>query len=448
MSEPEKPQLNSEQQAAVDLMRSGANVFLTGGAGTGKSTIIRAYMAATTNKVFLLAPTGIAASRIGGSTIHRFFSLRQRIYTPEQAMNLMPAQVLAYQELDTLIIDEISMTRVDILHAIDLSLQQANEDSRPFGGKQIILIGDLYQLSPVATPADRCTLEDWYGGIYPFYAPGWRYGDFQTVVLTAVHRQADPTFIDILNKLRTGGSLNYHELETSGNFLWVEALQQLNRLITIRFDPPEGATVLSPSNSLVALINRNSDRRHHGDIQRFVAKVYGYVDFDEISAEKILELRIGSRVILLANKIGPDDRSYLYANGDQGAVLEIQESTLKIRLDKGTEIDVGRSLWENKTLRVNREERTIEEKIIGTCSQFPVKLGYAITIHKSQGLTLEKVHLSLYSPMFASGMLYVALSRCRSLAGLSSSRPLHPYDVHENQDVDTFYQSLDQNAYS
>ena len=441
------PQLTPNQQAAVDLMRSGANVFLTGGAGTGKSTIIRAYMAATTNKVFLLAPTGIAASRIGGMTIHRCFCLKQRIYAPEQMMNLSAAQVIAYQEVDTLIIDEISMTRVDILHAIDLSLQQANEDSRPFGGKQIILVGDLYQLSPVAGPGERHILEEWYGGIYPFHAPGWRYGDFQSVCLDAVQRQADPVFIDILNSLRIGGNMNYQEIETYGNLRWVEALQQLNRLISIRFDPPEGATVLSPSNSLVAYINRNSDRLHHGDIHRFEAKVWGHVDFDEISAEKILELRIGSRVILLANK-NIDEKSFAYSNGDQGVILEITETSLKIRLDRGNEIDVGKSLWENKSMNVDMEKRSIEEKLIGTCNQFPVKLGYAITIHKSQGLTLEKVHLSLQSPMFSSGMLYVALSRCRSLAGLSSSRPLHPYDVHENQDVDTFYQSLDQNAYS
>jgi ATP-dependent exoDNAse (exonuclease V) alpha subunit len=445
LAKPILPLLNYEQQRCLELMKSGINLFVTGGAGTGKSTLIRAFMAfmeSTSRQVLLVAPTGIAASRIGGSTIHRTFGLSARLFPPAQPILLTPDKEVLLQQIDTIVVDEVSMTRVDTLTAMDLCLQQANGNRLPFGGKQVILVGDLFQLSPVARREDQFILRQWYEGILPIYAHGWRYGNFQSVVLHEIHRQADPVFVNLLNEIRTGGSISFHELEFWGDMLWVGAVHRLNRLVPITYSYPSNAVVLCPTNDLAARINAERDALNGDSPSIFYAQTTGKVDFNEISAEEVLRLQVGSRVIMLANKLNADETDFEFANGDAGVILAITETKLSIRLDRGSEVQVARRPWEIKEAQIDIANRTLTEETVGMCFQFPVKLGYSISIHKSQGLTLDRVHLCLGRPMFAPGQLYCAISRCRTLAGLSFSRPIQAEDVLSHPEVEAFYREL------
>ncbi len=441
--QPPQPQLNAEQQAAVDLMLSGANVFLTGGGGTGKSTIIHSFRHATTRKVVIVAPTGAAASQIGGTTIHRTFQLISRIFLPNYEPHLSQETLDMLNEIDTLIIDEVSMVRADIFHAIDLTLRHATENhDLPFGGKQIIVVGDMLQLPPVARDEDAEILQDCYGGVFCFNSPAWNNGRFHPVILKQVHRQADPVFIGLLNAIRTGGwdpMLGIDNWQAD----WVDSVNKLNRLIKITgMGVPEESIVLCARNITAKAINLQWDRQLNQPIQVYQATTSGAVDFSELQVEPILSVRLGSRVIMLANKTTEDQGGFDYTNGDQGAIILLEENAIVVRLDKGREVRVARQLWECKKTIYDRERQTIRDEVVGRCWQIPAKLGYALSTHKSQGMSLDRVHLHLDKPAFAAGMLYVALSRCRSLQGLSMSRPIFYEDVIRNPEVDEFYSSL------
>lgn len=436
------PTLNPEQAHALALMDSGANVILTGGAGTGKSTVIHAYQQSTSRKVAIIAPTGAAASRIGGTTIHRTFQFHSSLFLPSYEPALSEETQELLQALDTLIIDEVSMVRADLLQAIDLSLRAANGNDLPFGGKQVILVGDLYQLPPVARDEEAEILQECYGGILPFFAPAWEEGKFQPVILNEVHRQADPVFIGLLNAIRTGGFCPVPGI-INWKSDWVKAVDRLNQLLTISsFSVPHDAVVLCATNDIAKAINHTRDSELRCPRQLFLARTSGRVDFRELPVEPSLYVRVGSRIIMLANKVVSETSNVEYNNGDQGTLLAIEENSLDIQLDRGMIVRVGRQLWEFKKLHYDRSRQIIHHEVIGRTWQFPVKLGYAISIHKSQGQSLNRVHLSLARPMFAPGQAYTALSRCRSLAGLSLSRPLRYDDVLSNPEVEAFYASL------
>ncbi|MEN9358769.1 MAG: hypothetical protein RL095_304 [Verrucomicrobiota bacterium] len=434
---PSTPSLSYEQQRALEQMHRGDNIFLTGGAGTGKSTVIRAYEETTKKRSAKLAPTGAAAARIKGATIHSTFGLRQRGYLPDYKSYLPAEQADYLRDIETLIIDEVSMVRVDVLNAIDMTLRHICETNLLFGGKQVILVGDLYQLSPIAREEEKIMLEECYEGILPFYAPCWRYGNFTSIILREIHRQADPLFANLLNEIRTGGTMDYW-----GPASWQTAIDKLNSLLHIAFEAPKNAVVLCAINAHADSLNTIMDANISSASSDFYAHCSGEVYFNEIGADEVVSVRVGSRVLLTANRINQEEGGFDYTNGDQGIVTEIKESAICIRLDRGRSVEVNRHVWETTRFHYDKETKTKTEEVIGSCWQFPIRLGYAISIHKSQGMSLDNVNLRLTRQMFAPGMLYVALSRCRSLAGLSLSRPLFYGDVIPNPAVDAFYASL------
>ena len=437
------PKLNSEQQATVDLMRSGVNVFLTGGGGTGKSTIIQSFKQSTSRRVVIVAPTGAAASRIGGATIHRTFQLMSRIFLPNYSPHLSRETHEMLKELDTLIIDEVSMVRADVFHAIDVTLRHASANPElPFGGKQIIAVGDMLQLPPVARDEDAEILQYCYQGVFPFKSPAWAAGRFHSVILKQVHRQADPLFIGLLNAIRTGG---WDPLLGIDNWQsdWINSVNNLNQLVKINgMEIPQESVVLCARNLTARAINTQWDKQLDQPIQVYQATTAGEVDFSELQIEPILSVRLGSRVIMLAKKPTEEPPGYEFTNGDQGTIVRLEDNAIIVHLDKGRVVRAAKQLWECKKLLYDRENQTIREEVIGKCWQIPAKLGYAISIHKSQGMSLDRVHVYLDKPAFAAGMLYVALSRCRSLQGLTMSRPILYEDVIRNPEVDKFYASL------
>ncbi len=428
--------LNAEQLAAVELMRSGANVFLSGGGGTGKSTIIETFVSSTTRKCLLVAPTGIAASRINGATIHRTFGFRQSVYLPTCELQLQDELIEDLAHYEVLVIDEISMVRADFLDTIDRTLQQVHGNDLPFGGIQVILVGDLYQLSPIADERSYPILKQAYTGIFPFDAHCWERGNFQPVILNQIHRQSDPYFVNFLNALRVGDVTD-------------EALEEFNRKVKISFYSPPHSSILCANNFYVDLTNRNREARLPAPSYFLPAKIQGLVDFDDLPVSEILELKLNSRIIMVANKQNSSG-GYEYTNGNQGTVYDFYitddgDYLIEIILDDGRGITVERSQWQNKSMRFDPITRKIEEKIIGTCYQYPLKLGPAISIHKSQGLSLDKVHLNLgLNRLFAAAMLYVALSRCRTLEGLSLSRKLWREDIRHHASIAAFYARIEQ----
>ena len=433
--------LTEEQEYAVSVMMSGRNVFLTGEAGTGKSTVLREFRRRCDRPCVVLAPTGIAAINAGGTTIHSFFQLRPGLLTPdtiEPFTSGSRAQVI--REAKTIVIDEVSMVRSDLLSAIDIRLRALTGGPRrqmPFGGKQIVLVGDFFQLPPVVKPGIELDyLNQRLGGSFAFQTDLWAAAQFACVFLRQVHRQGgDARFMAVLNDLRNGK--------------FAEAAEVLNGLCLRERQRKVQPICLCTTNHEAREVNVRASVCGKGASRTFNAVVKGQFSEGNYPTEQSLEVGVGNRVMLLCNCRNKDGE-FDYVNGDLGVVTrfigEGDDVEVVLRLDGGREVTVESNEWKSFSY-VSAEDpvshkRVVRQQEIGSFTQMPLRLAYAVTIHKSQGLSLDSVDLNLGCGCFSHGQLYTALSRCRSLAGLRIDRAVRPEDLIVDKSVVDFYAKL------
>ena len=431
---------NPELQKALQLIEfSNRSVFLTGKAGTGKSTFLRHIASTTKKKHVILAPTGIAAINAGGSTLHSFFKLPFHPLLPNDsrysARNIRSTlkyngeKVKMIRELELIIIDEISMVRADIIDFIDKVLRIYSRNmSQPFGGKQLMMVGDVYQLEPVVRDEDRQILQPFYPSSFFFDAHVFREKQVVSIELRKVYRQSDPVFIGILDNIRTSQatdrdlSLLNARVNTAPQHLSPNTQEPLS-------------ITLSTTRDTVDFINTQHLEELPGDPVVLNGATNG--DFPEtmMPTPIQLELKVGAQVIFIKN-----DMNHRWVNGTLGIVIGLDEDGTRIyvRKESGEEVDVERDRWSNVRYTFNEEEKRIEEEEIGSYIQFPVRLAWAITVHKSQGLTFNNVKIDFGHGVFAGGQTYVALSRCTSLEGIELNQPIRHSDVFVRDEVKRF----------
>ena len=410
---------------ALDHLHAGHNLFLTGRAGTGKSTLIRHYLTSTDRSTITVAPTGIAALNVDGYTIHRLFSFPLGV-TPEHVRSnaYYPRRFAdALRELDTLIIDEASMVRADLFDALTAALERFGpQPGTPFGGVQLVLVGDLYQLPPVVTDAEATWIDETFGTPFFFSARSFDTATFPLVELTTVFRQqGDDRMVELLNAVRDGTLLT-------------DARAALNSRTDPDFEPPldEFWLTLATTNRIVGSRNRRMLERLPDAPRAFTALVSGDTDGFEFPTDQTLHLAVGAQVMLLSN-----DPAGRWVNGTLGRITAISDDeddpqvTVQLRNGRTEQVEAHR--WEITRPRV--EGGSLVHEVVGTFEQLPLKLAWAITIHKSQGQTLDRVVVDLTGGTFANGQLYVALSRCTGLEGLVLKRDVIPRDLKTDQRV-------------
>jgi hypothetical protein len=406
---------NKELRLAWDFVEhTGTSIFLTGKAGTGKTTFLRTLREHTSKRLVVVAPTGVAAVNAGGVTIHSFFQLPLSPYVPGAAIrdryDFGKEKRRIIRTLDMLVIDEISMVRSDLLDAIDFVLRRYRDPSRPFGGVQLLMIGDLQQLTPVVTPQDEEILRGHYDTPYFFGSRALQQVNYVTIQLTHVYRQQDENFISILNHIRDGHPT-------------ADDLARLNARHHPTFFPKaeEGYIRLTTHNRMADSYNETELMKLSGQRYSFQAEVKG--DFPEYNypTDVSLELKVGAQVMFVKNDTSAD---HLYYNGRIGHVVELNAETVLVKCPgDSTAIKVERQQWENTKYALNPQTKTIEAQVQGTFTQYPLRLAWAITIHKSQGLTFDRAIIDS-ALSFAPGQVYVALSRCKSLEGLVLASPV------------------------
>jgi len=415
-------ELTEDFQQALALMEAAQeHAFITGRAGTGKSTLLRHFMANTKRRVAVLAPTGLAAVNVGGQTIHSFFKFPPRLLEAHDARPLPHLKKL-FEQLDTIIIDEISMVRADVLDAIDKSLRlNRNRHHQPFGGVQIIAFGDLLQLAPVVEEGLRDYFSESFETPYFFSANVLRECDWKLLQLGRNYRQGkDPSFFELLTRL------GHNEMSE-------DDFENLNERCISDVQGPTGRIVtLTSTNALADSFNAQRLAGLPGEEAEYAAQVTG--DFDDASspASASLVVKKGAQVMLLRND--PDRR---WVNGDIGIVERCDGTELHVRI-RDEVFQIQPVKWERIRYAYSSEENQLKREVAGEFKQFPVKLAWAITIHKSQGQTLKQVVVDLGRGAFAHGQVYVALSRCESLAGLWLRRPIRPSDIRFDDRVLNF----------
>ncbi|HAE26347.1 MAG TPA: AAA family ATPase [Hyphomonas adhaerens] len=386
------------------------NLFLTGRAGTGKTTMLRKFLAQAGDSAIVLAPTGVAAMNAGGQTIHSFFKFPPRLIEPTDIKRLRSTRLV--KAIDTMIIDEISMVRSDMLDAIDKSLKLNRASKRPFGGVRMILSGDLHQLPPVVSNQEAPILRERHGGQYFFNCAAFREAEFALLALKHVFRQEDPRFLALLGALRTGRVTPADEAI-------------LQSIVSTRSaaDASETHVVLTPNNANAFRINQARLESLPGKPHPFFADVQGQFDEKAFPTEAELELKEGARVMLIRND--PEGR---WVNGSLAVVAGFTSKSVIVEID-GHAYEIEPAAWEKYRYELDPETKKVKREVVGTFKQVPLRLAYAVTIHKAQGLTLDKVYIDFDHGMFAHGQTYVAFSRARTLEGLEISRPLRPRDL-------------------
>lgn len=401
--------------------RTGVNVFLTGKAGTGKTTFLRRLKERSPKRMIVVAPTGVAAINAGGVTIHSFFQFPLAPYVPGSSFNTKDERFRFSKEkkriirtLDLLVIDEISMVRADLLDQIDAVLRLHKDRNRPFGGVQLLMIGDLSQLAPVARESDWTLLREYYTTPYFFGSKALQQTKHVTIELQHVYRQTDTTFVDILNEVRE-------------NRLTANGLAMLNSRYCKEEKVLNSEGVIRLTTHNLTANNYNEQRMDSlkGKRYTYEAEITGTFPESSYPAEKTLELKNGCQVMFLKN----DTQGARYYNGKLGIITSLDDEHIKVRgLDDDTEVEVTPDVWTNARYVIDKESKEIREEIDGEFRQYPLRLAWAITVHKSQGLTFDRAVIDV-NAAFAAGQVYVALSRLRSLEGLLLTAPLSPAAV-------------------
>ena len=450
--------LAQEQETALQEMFSGTNVFLTGEAGTGKSTIVKEFKRRTSKNCVFLAPTGIAAINIGGSTIHSFLRFAPGLMSEDSIEPIgNKRQRELIRNVDTIIIDEISMVRSDLFWAVDYRLRQVatgKNKKKTFGGKQIILVGDFYQLPPVVkSEEEERFIRKNYGGEFAFQTDTWLKGAFKCFCLKTVHRQGnDSLFLSILNHIRHN-DLDSRDILDPDSDEMLNVKEILNKRADISRPLVVTPVCLCTTNREANILNALANERSDGDGRTFSAVVKGTFSEKDYPTPAKLELKIGTRVMTLINHRTPAG-SLEFVNGDVGEVMGfIRQSgvdSVRIKLDNGKIVSIAPNEWKNYQYILTTDPATGKEKVcqkeVGTYIQLPLKPAYAMTIHKSQGMSVDSALIQLGNGCFAHGQLYTALSRCRSLKNLRIDRNIYAEDIVINPAVVNFYRSIEESG--
>lgn len=427
MTKNQKP----DSAIALDaLLNREEHIFLTGNAGTGKTTLINDFRRATDKNIAIVAPTGVAAVNVGGETIHSFFGFPPNINIDRavyEAKKTKKGKI--FQALDVLVIDEISMVRADLLDCIDVFLQQSRKMRVSFGGVRVVMVGDLHQLPPVVTPSEKEALLSLYQSPYFFSSHVFQklssglYKQIILLELKKIYRQSDTRFVEILNRVRANEAMP-------------EDLDILNRCV-VDTEDIDDYILLTTINDTADKVNDMRLRQIEGPLHVFHATTTGDFSEKQSPAAQTISLKTGAKVMLLNND--PDGR---WINGTVGTLLRVTDEGVFVKLENGEVEKVEPVTWNAYKTRFNEEENKIETFDIGSFKQLPIRLAWAITIHKSQGKTFKKVAIDFGRGSFAHGQTYVALSRATTLTGLKLMRPLLASSIIVDEQVLRFLEKF------
>ena len=434
---------NPQLDLAFDFVQfTNRNIFLTGKAGTGKTTFLHKLKEISPKRMVVVAPTGVAAINAGGVTIHSFFQmpfgpiLPGRLNEPDNNRDAKnnfrkfnKRKINIIRTLDLLIIDEISMVRADLLDGIDQVLRRYKNRSKPFGGAQVLMIGDLQQLVPVVKENEWQLLRDYYETAYFFSSKVFQESNAITIELKHIYRQQDDEFIKVLNEIRD-------------NKLTAESFRKLNERYIENFRPKEeeGYIILTTHNAIANRINEEQLAKVKSPEHTFEAEISGQFPEFSYPADQFLTLKQGAQVMFIKNDLNQEKRYY---NGKIGKIVEIEDETIFVQCENEEQpIAVERAMWENTKYSINEATKAIEESVTGSFIQYPLRLAWAITIHKSQGLTFEKAVIDA-NAAFAHGQTYVALSRCKSLEGLVLSSKISPEGIICDSTIGQFNKNVE-----
>ena len=418
--------LTKEFKAALDILENTSqNVFITGKAGTGKSTLIQHFREHTKKSVVVVAPTGIAAFNVGGQTIHSFFKFPPQIIDKHSINNRIDTRL--YSNIDTLIIDEVSMVRADLLDGIDLFLRKYGRDRNlPFGGTQVVLVGDLYQLPPVLSRDEAKIFNKLYETPYFFNSNVFKESDFEIIELTTIFRQTQDQFIEILNQIRVGQVSN-------------DTLVPLNKRVSLKNS--DAHIMLTTTNKVAQGHNEEKLDSINKPLFTYQATIEGNFPEEDrnLPSPLKLELKKGAKVMFTKN-----DRGGRWINGTLGEVVDLDINKIKVRVKDGTRketFQVPIEEWENIEYESDEETEEVKTIVVGKLKQYPLRLAWAITIHKSQGLTFPKVKINFSKGTFAHGQAYVAFSRCKTLEGLTLSKRVWVNDILIDPEIIEFHKT-------
>ena len=415
------------KRALEAVLENEGALFVTGKAGTGKSTLIK-YLSSRLEDCVVLAPTAAAAINAGGDTIHSFFNLPARHIDPGEKLRLNPKSKDVVKYLKALIVDEASMVTPNIVDVIDILLRRYRKNDEPFGGVSVVFVGDLLQLPPVvSTHEERIYFSERYPTQFFYSADVFLRTEIIPINLTRVRRQEDNDFIEALGFVREG-------VDTG------RAVSYFNTNCLKSHADLDNPMWLVATNAAAHSINAKKLAGLAGDTKTYKADVTGDAPANKwrLPVPEVLELKVGAKVVFLRN-----NKQKGWINGDTGVVVSIGSDTLLVRHDSGGEaLEVERMGWERYQYTYDEENKKIDKEEIGRFSQFPVSLGWAVTIHKSQGMTLESAVVDLGSGAFSDGQTYVALSRCRRVEGLRLARNLTPRDIRVNKEALEFYRVI------
>lgn len=429
-----KTEMNPEFAFAMEMVEeTDRNLFLTGRAGTGKTTFLKELVRRTAKRMVVLAPTGIAAINAGGSTLHSFFQLPFGLYLPgynrKNRFRIGKEKINLMRGIDLMVIDEVSMLRADILDEVSGILKRYRNDHRPFGGVQLLMIGDLQQLAPIVKDEEWEQMKHHYVSPYFFESEALKAAGFLCVELQKIYRQDDVSFIELLEKIRT-------------RCIDQNVLDLLHSRYIPGFNPPEkdGYITLTTHNYQSDRINDGNLSALPGTEQVYEAQVTGSFPETSFPTAAVLRFKPGSQVMFVKNDSSPDHRYY---NGRIGFVIRCEENAVWVRckdeLREADEIKVEAEVWENTKYVIDEGTKEIKAETEGSFKQIPLRLAWAVTIHKSQGLTFDKVVIDA-GRAFAHGQVYVALSRCRSLEGIVLRSPLTPESIVADNRINDFLQ--------